>query len=198
MTEDILDVTKIEGDRLNLNKNALNIVDLLQTLIKEFEHSVGDNKEIEFKLHYKNVDSNTIVFADRNRIVQVIANLVSNSIKFISAENGKEDGNGLISIIVEKTKINSKENKSLNSFINAVMISIKDNGKGIDSKFFPRLFNKFSSNSFQGTGLGLFIAKNIVEAHGGKIWASNNKDGEKGATFSFSLPLAMQQHLEQK
>ncbi|HEX5519591.1 MAG TPA: HAMP domain-containing sensor histidine kinase, partial [Candidatus Nitrosocosmicus sp.] len=192
LTEDILDVTKIEGGRLNLNQNALNIVDLLQSLIKEFERSVEDNKEIEFKLHFKNVDSNTIVFADRNRIVQVISNLVENSIKFISTENEKEDGIGLISINVEKTKINRKENESSNSFINGVTISIKDNGKGIDSEFFPRLFKKFASNSFQGTGLGLFIAKNIVEAHGGKIWASNNKDGEKGATFSFSLPLALQ------
>jgi len=69
-----------------------------------------------------------------------------------------------------------------------MIITVKDNGKGIDSEIFPRLFTKFTSKSFQGTGLGLYICKSIVEAHGGKIWAENNKDG-KGATFSFILPL---------
>ncbi|MGN6624936.1 MAG: sensor histidine kinase, partial [Candidatus Nitrosocosmicus sp.] len=159
LTEDILDVTKIEGDKLNLNKNAFDIVDLLQSLIKEFKHSVGHSKEIKFEIHFKNVDSNTFVFADRNRIIQVISNLIDNSIKFIAMK----DDNGLISINVEKIKINNKENESSNSSTDGIIISIKDNGKGIDSKFFPRLFNKFASNSFQGTGLGLFIAKNIVE-----------------------------------
>ena len=189
LTEDILDVTKIEGNSLNLNKNAFNIVDLLQSLIKEFEHSVEDNKKIKFEIHFKNVDSNTIVFADRNRIIQVISNLIDNSIKFITMK----DENGIISINVEQTKINSKENESSNSFIDGVMISIKDNGKGINPEIFPRLFSKFASKSFYGTGLGLYIAKKIVEAHCGKIWANNNQDSESGATFSFILPLAMQQ-----
>jgi two-component system, OmpR family, sensor histidine kinase VicK len=189
LTEDILDVTKIEGNSLNLNKNAFNIVDLLQSLIKEFEHSVEDNKKIKFEIHFKNVDSNTIVFADRNRIIQVISNLIDNSIKFITMK----DENGIISINIEQTKLNSKENVSSNSFIDGVMISIKDNGKGIDPEIFPRLFTKFASKSFYGTGLGLYIAKKIVEAHCGKIWAYNNQDSESGATFSFVLPLAMQQ-----
>ena len=69
-----------------------------------------------------------------------------------------------------------------------VIVSIKDKGKGIDEEILPRLFNKFVTKSDQGIGLGLFIAKNIIEAHGGRIWAQNNKN-EKGATFSFSLPL---------
>jgi two-component system, OmpR family, sensor histidine kinase VicK len=189
LTEDILDVTKIEGNSLNLNKNAFNIVDLLQSLIKEFEHSVEDNKKIKFEIHFKNVDSDTTVFADRNRIIQVISNLIDNSIKFITMK----DENGQISINVEQTKINIKKNESLNSFIDGIMISIKDNGKGIDPEIFPRLFSKFASKSFHGTGLGLYIAKKIVEAHCGKIWASNNQDSESGATFSFILPLAMQQ-----
>jgi two-component system, OmpR family, sensor histidine kinase VicK len=68
-----------------------------------------------------------------------------------------------------------------------VVISIKDNGKGIDWEILPRLFTKFASKSFQGTGLGLYISKNIIKAHGGTIWAENNSGG-KGATFSFSLP----------
>jgi two-component system sensor histidine kinase VicK len=72
---------------------------------------------------------------------------------------------------------------------NEVLVSIKDTGAGIDPEILPRLFTKFSSKSVAGTGLGLFISKSIVEAHGGKIWAQNNRDG-KGATFAFSLPLS--------
>ena len=82
--------------------------------------------------------------------------------------------------------INNKDNNDSNT--EDIIISIKDNGTGIDSEIYPRLFTKFASKSFQGTGLGLFISKNIIEAHGGKIWAKNNEDG-KGATFSFSLPI---------
>jgi signal transduction histidine kinase len=73
-----------------------------------------------------------------------------------------------------------------------VIVKIKDTGTGIDPEILPRLFSKFASKSFEGTGLGLFIAKNIVEAHDGKIWAENNADG-KGATFSFSLQLSEEQ-----
>jgi len=193
LTEDILDVTKIEANKLTLNKNVFDIEGLLQSLIKEFEYrATNDNKKIEFKLHFNNVDSNTIVFADKNRITQVISNLIDNSIKFIAIENRKEDQNGLISINIEKTKINNKENESSYNIIDAIIISIKDNGIGIDLEIFPKLFTKFTSKSFQGTGLGLYIAKNIVKAHGGKIWAKNNEEG-KGATFSFSLPLYKEQ-----
>jgi two-component system, OmpR family, sensor histidine kinase VicK len=72
-------------------------------------------------------------------------------------------------------------------------VSVKDSGKGIDPEVAPRLFEKFASKSFQGTGLGLFISRSIVEAHGGKIWAENNSDG-KGATFCFTLPIIMTSH----
>jgi signal transduction histidine kinase len=72
-----------------------------------------------------------------------------------------------------------------------VIVSIKDTGTGIDSAILPRLFTKFATKSqIGGTGLGLFICKGIIEAHSGKIWAKNNKDSEKGATFYFSLPLS--------
>ena len=190
LTEDILDVTRIEGNKLLLNKETICIWELLHSIIKEFEHTLGNNKTIKFKLHFKNIDSNSVnVVADKNRIYQVISNLINNSIKFILSENGKEgDGNGLISITVEKAKIKSNEGNSSDRVIDEVIISIKDNGKGIDPEIFPRLFTKFASKSFQGTGLGLYISKNIIEAHGGKIWAENNEDG-KGATFSFSLPV---------
>jgi CheY-like chemotaxis protein len=77
--------------------------------------------------------------------------------------------------------------------IGEVTVSIKDTGAGIDPEIFPRLFTKFATKSDRGTGLGLFICKSIVEAHGGKIWAKNNSDGKKGATFAFNMPLASQQ-----
>ena len=182
LTEDILDVTKIEGNTLNLNKEEFRIRDLLQPIIKEFEHCLEKSRAIKFELHLKNIDPNFIVVADQNRITQVISNLINNSIKFISKEDGNENVDGLISISVEKIKINDIDNDD------KVIINIKDNGEGINQEIFPRLFTKFASKSFQGTGLGLFIAKNIIEAHGGKIWAKNNEGG-KGAIFSFILPV---------
>ena len=192
LTDDILDVTRIESHKLHLNKESFCISDLLYSIIKEFRHTleINNNKNIKFKLHFNSIDLNKIiVVADKNRLTQVISNLINNSIKFISTETGKEDTKGLISINIEKTIINSNEsNNSSNSVIDGVIISIKDNGQGIDSEIFPRLFTKFASKSYQGTGLGLYICKNIVEAHGGKIWAKNNEDG-KGATFSFSILL---------
>jgi signal transduction histidine kinase len=192
LTEDILDVTRIEGNKLLLKKELVCLWEILHSVIKDFEHSLENNNKniIRFNLYFKNIDLNTIILADKNRIAQVISNLIDNSIKFISTENrNEENGKGLISITVEKTKINSNKNDNVSDeAIDGIIISIKDNGKGIDEEIFPRLCTKFASKSFQGTGLGLYISKNIVEVHGGKIWAKNNEDG-KGATFSFSLPI---------
>ncbi|MGN6630549.1 MAG: sensor histidine kinase, partial [Candidatus Nitrosocosmicus sp.] len=193
LTEDILDVTRIESNKLQLNREPVYIWELLHSIIKEFGHTLENNKNIEFRLYFKDIDSDSVnVIADRNRLSQVISNLINNSIKFMCLENNKKDAKGLISIFVEKTKTYNS-NKSKNSsegviFVdNGIIISIKDNGIGIDSEIFPRLFTKFVSKSFQGTGLGLYICKSIVEAHSGKIWAKNNED-RKGATFGFSLP----------
>ena len=109
------------------------------------------------------------------RIYQVISNLIKNALKFIPSNDGK------IEIILEKVneKADGKE---------FVFVKIKDNGKGIDKEILSRLFEKFATKSETGTGLGLYIAKSIVEAHGGKIWAENNID-DNGATFSFTLPI---------
>ena len=172
-----------------LKKESVCLWELLHSIIKELGHILkNDNKNTEFKLYFKNIDLNTTFIADKNRIAQVISNLIDNSIKFISTESEKDGIGGIISIIVEKTKINSNSNKdNTHKIINEIIISIKDNGKGIDPEIYPRLFTKFASKSFQGTGLGLYISKNIVKAHGGKIWGKNNEDG-KGATFGFSLP----------
>jgi signal transduction histidine kinase len=108
--------------------------------------------------------------ADKQQLARVISNLLNNAIKFT-----KE---GTISIIIEK-----KDSQ--------LFVSVKDTGEGIDPEILPQLFSKFVSKSFEGTGLGLFIAKSIVEAHGGKVWAENNYyNGEKGASFIFSIPLS--------
>ncbi len=111
LTEDILDVTKIEGNKLLLKKESLCIWDLLHSIIKEFEHSLeNNNKNIKFELYFKNIDLNSVnVVADRTRITQVISNLINNSIMFMSTEDGKEDGNGLISINSRKNKNKQKQ-----------------------------------------------------------------------------------------
>ncbi|MGC2684286.1 MAG: HAMP domain-containing sensor histidine kinase, partial [Candidatus Nitrosopolaris sp.] len=128
-----------------------------------------DSEKIKLVYERRSVN-NIIVNADKNRLNQVISNLISNSIKFSQGERE------IISISTKK-----EDDK-------AITISVKDTGKGIDPEIIPRLFTKFATKSETGTGLGLFISKSIVEAHGGKIWAENNKDG-KGATFYFTLLL---------
>ena len=111
-----------------------------------------------------------LVEADKVRIYEVISNLLKNAIQFT-----KE---GSITITAEE-KVDCNE----------IQVSVKDTGAGIDPEILPRLFTKFATKSVAGTGLGLFISKSIVEAHGGRMWAENNADG-KGATFAFSLPLS--------
>ena len=172
LTDDILDVTKIESNLLHLNKEVFNLNDLIFRIIDDDKSQI-DSKDI--KLIYQdssNSDDNNIIIvqADKYRLNQVISNLISNSIKFTNK-------GGTIFITTKR----EKDNK-------AIIISIKDTGIGIDPEIMPRLFTRFASKSFQGTGLGLYISKSIIEAHGGRIWATNNTDG-KGAIFTFSLPL---------
>ena len=175
LTESILDITRIEGKSLKLHKEKANLSDLVSDIVKNYKRSIDKGKSIKFE--FKNFNNKHIVVeADKNRLSQVIANLISNSIKFI-------DRNGNIVISMDKRNTNSAGNKR-----DAVVFSIRDNGMGIDKEIMPKLFTKFTTKSFQGTGLGLYISKSIIEAHGGQIWAENNNDG-KGATFSFSLPL---------
>ncbi len=110
-----------------------------------------------------------IIKADRTRIAQVLMNLLDNSI------NSSQEG------IISVTTTTDPD-------ANSITVSVKDAGSGINPDIIPRLFSKFATTSEKGTGLGLYISKKIIEAHGGKIWAENNKDGE-GATFTFTLPI---------
>lgn len=173
LAEDLLDVSKIESNSLTLNKEKFDINHIIHTIITDIQNNLHIKKKIRFEF---NVDSSTqfplIINADKNRVSQVISNIINNSVKFIKKE-------GRISVKTERRKIDGKD---------VVVVTIKDSGIGIDEEIFSRLFRKFATKSFQGTGLGLFICKNIVQSHGGHIWAENNKDG-KGSTFSFYIPV---------
>jgi signal transduction histidine kinase len=169
LTEDILDVTKIESQSLTLHKEKFDINKKILNVIKDIEKQISDSNKL--KILFTEPSEAIFVDADKIRIYQVIANLLNNAIKFT-----KE---GAISVSIEK-----KDTQ--------VIVTIKDTGEGIDPQILPQLFSKFVSKSFKGTGLGLFISKSIIEAHGGKIWGENNFNfnGEIGATFYFTLPLS--------
>jgi signal transduction histidine kinase len=184
LNEKILDVTKFESKLFKPNKEVFSLNELIVNVIKELEHILDNAKKIKFQYHF---DTEYLVDADDKRIGQVISNLIDNSIKSISEQ---ETGRGVISIFISIDKTISTITISKNDYYpqHMAIVSIKDTGIGLDNEILPRLFTKFVTKSFQGTGLGLYLSKNIIEAHGGKIWAENNNDGI-GATISFSLPL---------
>lgn len=167
LAADILDVTNIEGKSLKLNKSTFDIDEILSELVTEYSRHIENDqsKSKRVKISYEPI--HVKIFADRYRITQVISNIINNAIKF--TEQG--------SISIEGTMGNSE-----------LTIKITDTGKGIDKEIVNRLFDKFVSRSEQGTGLGLFISKNIMESHGGTITGFNNEN-DTGATFVFTLPL---------
>ena len=170
LTEDILDVTRIESQNLSLKLEQINLDEIILNAINDAKRN-QHAKQVNLLYQQQHDKDNAILIqADKGRLNQVISNLISNAIKFT------EEGG---TIIITSTK-EEKENK--------VVISVKDSGIGIHPDILPRLFQKFATKSYQGTGLGLYISKSIVEAHGGKMWAENNADG-KGATFAFTLPV---------
>ena len=175
-----MEVSKIESNLLNPHKECFKISELIIGVTNCFKKD-PNAKRITFE--YSCTDD-LIVYADKNDIGRVISNLISNSIKFI------QQNNGIISIGSEK-KENSNDDDGKNADSknadSVVVISVSDSGSGIDKGIFPKLFTKFATNSFHGMGLGLYICKSIINAHGGSIWAENNECG-KGATFRFSLP----------
>jgi signal transduction histidine kinase len=182
LVEDVLDVTKIESRSLQLNKEHFDLNDLIINIIDDILAANAESMAYGMLARHRNKNNVKIIYqpqhlpiyADKNRVAQVISNLLNNAQKFTS--------DGSIVITADK-KIDKNGNNKV------AIISVCDSGSGVDSEIMPRLFTKFSSKSFSGTGLGLYISKNIIEAHGGTIWAENNKDG-KGATFFFTLPIA--------
>jgi two-component system, OmpR family, sensor histidine kinase VicK len=182
LADSLLDVTRIESNSLKLNKEKININDVIIDVIEDYRDQIGksDSQKLAYEpIVYENNKEDIIVEADRERVTQVISNLLSNAIKFTKDIKGGEDR--VIGIDAKKMKKNQEEEY--------VAVSVKDSGTGIDPEILPRLFERFASKSFSGTGLGLFISKSIVESHGGRIWAENNSDG-RGSTFTFRLPLA--------
>jgi two-component system, OmpR family, sensor histidine kinase VicK len=171
LTDSILDVTRIESQTFQLDKGRFNIYDLLSDVIKDFTERIkSDNKNIKlvYDQKYTNLPP-VIVEADKGRITQVLSNILNNALKFTNEGQ----------IIVRAHESDNKKE---------IIVSITDTGTGINKDIFAKLFSKFVTNSVSGTGLGLYISKSIVEAHGGKIWAENNKD-KVGATFMFTLPV---------
>ena len=169
LTENILDVTKIESDRLKINRKIFNLNDTVTNLLADYEKEEQSKTYRKIKLFFSgNNEKSPTIDGDKERITQVISNLLSNAIKFT-------DEGGEISLHIKR-------------HTQHVIVSVRDNGQGITPEIYPRLFTKFATNSVVGTGLGLYISKNIIEAHGGRMWTENNLDG-KGATFSFVLPI---------
>lgn len=169
LVEQILDVTRIEGNMLKLNKQPTHLEATINEVAEDFR-SRCEAKKIRLTAE---CEPGLFVIADEKLIGQVVSNLLSNALKFTSA-------NGQITIIAQTIKDPGSEK---------ARVSVIDDGEGIDPELLPVLFNKFVTRSESGHGLGLYICKGIVEAHGGTIWAANNKDS-KGATFSFVLPMA--------
>jgi two-component system sensor histidine kinase VicK len=189
LTNDILDVTKIESHSLNLNKEQFELSNVISNCISDIEDQDEKVRNGKLELFYEPSKQDIFVEADRVRISQVISNLLNNAVKFT------EDGAVSIDVVVKENNNNGNNNG------NIIIVSVKDSGEGIDPEILPKLFTKFATNSEKGTGLGLFICKSIVEAHGGRVWTqSDNTGGERrtGATFCFSLPITDKSMNQQK
>jgi signal transduction histidine kinase len=172
LSSDILDVSKIESSLLKLSKSQFELSEKIKTVISDIENGYDTERKKNVKIIFQPTESITI-FADRDRIYQVLSNLLINAIKVTK--------NGTITV-------NTSLNNSTNSPNKQVIVTIMDTGVGISPEIMPKLFSKFVTTSNQGTGLGLFISKGIIEAHRGRIWAENNPDGV-GARFTFNLPI---------
>jgi signal transduction histidine kinase len=168
LADDILDASKIEGKHLSLNSEQFNIREVVEHIVKEKSLDLNPNVTVACTSD-KNID----VFADKLSIMQVLSNLVGNAIKF--TKKGE--------IKVGYSLVDQGED---------LEVSVSDSGAGIPEAVFPQLFTKFATKSVEkgtehGTGLGLFICKGIIHAHGGTIVGLNNESG--GATFRITLPL---------
>jgi two-component system, OmpR family, sensor histidine kinase VicK len=190
LTEDILDVTRIESHNLKLRKERLNLNDAILNVVEDYRKQTANTN---VKVIYEPASHNniTLVEADRLRLTQVISNLLDNAFKFT------KEGAVTVNTNIIKRKDVERDN---GNGAEEVIIAVKDTGTGIDPELMPRLFTKFATKSYQGTGLGLFISKSIIEAHNGKMWAENNNNNNnsnnssnnrkyKGATFYFTLPV---------
>jgi signal transduction histidine kinase len=176
LSSTLLEAARIESQSLKLARQVLDINEKITNVIADARASLdhyGDGNSSGarkgLKLLFEPKSSPILVEADSERVTQVIANLVGNAINFTDSGS-----------IIVTSEIRDEQ----------AVVTVRDTGNGIDPEVFPKLFTKFATKSERGTGLGLYISKGIVEAHGGKIWAENNSDGISGAAFTFTLPAA--------
>ena len=171
---DILDVSKIESSLLKISKSKIDLNEKIKNVINDVENGYDDGNNSNVKIIFEPKET-IFVYADKDRIHQVLSNLLNNAIKYTK--------NGIVTI---NTSIANGSNNNANDDKEAI-VTIMDTGCGITPEIMQKLFSKFVTTSSHGTGLGLFISKGIIEAHGGRIWAENNSNGV-GSSFSFSLP----------
>jgi signal transduction histidine kinase len=167
LTENILDVTRIDDRTLHLRKEQLCVDDLIANTMEDIRNQLDRKQKIILIHENPKKEFPLIAEADRGRLTQVISNLINNAVEFTTE--------GTITVSAERRDTD-------------LIVRVKDTGTGITSDIIPRLFEKFVTTSEGGIGLGLFISKSIIDAHGGMIWADNNT-GERGATFSFVIPM---------
>jgi signal transduction histidine kinase len=228
LASDILDVARIEGKTFRLTMKPLNLNSAIANIIKDYVNRLENYKSHEItakKLSNVNVsnddkrskygktmitkllfksklkdEEHILIEADKERLTQVIDNILDNAFKFTDAEGSvtvtlvKQEAHSpprkpQLGEQIEQRQRDLGQQKQQQQYANII---IRDTGTGIDPQILPRLFSKFATKSHRGTGLGLHISKNIIEAHGGKIWAENNGNG-KGATFTIALPLLSKQ-----
>ena len=173
LTDDILDVAKIESQSLQTQKEWFNIENVISSLVSQYKSNIKEMGKT-INLNFIIAEKNLFIKADKGRITQVLDNLLCNAIKFTE---GKACGS---ITITAKREDNER-----------IKVITKDTGTGINKEILSRLFTKFATKSDRGTGLGLYISKKIIEAHGGKIWGKNNDDDDDriGAEFGFTLPI---------
>jgi signal transduction histidine kinase len=196
LANDILDASRIENQSLTLNREKINLNNVILLALRDIKTQVMSGDLRLVYEHNDEKDRDIFVEADREKISRVICNLLSNAVKFT------KKGTITISVAIQnkgdtmpsttdddKSSISSISRNADIKENGEAIVSVKDTGTGIDPHMIPRLFSKFATKSFDGTGLGLFVSKSMIDAHGGKMWAKNNQDG-KGATFAFSLPIS--------
>lgn len=189
LVNNLLDVARIDlsEDNIRINKENVDLIKEIKDLIIDFESSlkkIGKEDGIKIKFDTSLIsDKRLLVSIDKLRFAQILNNIITNAIKY-SDENSK------ITISVARQVNDSYSARYFrDKNKNMIVLSVTDEGKGITQEILPKIFDRFVTSSESGTGLGLYITKKLVEAHGGSIWCYNNRDG-KGSTFEFTLPLA--------
>ncbi|HJT09845.1 MAG TPA: HAMP domain-containing sensor histidine kinase [Candidatus Nitrosotalea sp.] len=167
LANNLLDLTKIQSKTLTIRKDRFDLSDAISSIVEDFRNQIKSNQSHPAVNILFSKREPIFVEADKERITQVISNLVHNALKFTNE--------GSISLVLKKRE-------------GEIDVTVKDTGTGIERYIMPNLFTKFTTKHHSGTGVGLYISKNIVEAHGGKIWARNNHNG-KGASFVFTIPI---------